>query len=193
LCQTLVITADTSLDEEPARLPDHGSNGGNVSIFKTVFTLVVTLTISAICLGQSEKPLLLRSPSVSRTHVAFSYGCDIWIVSREGGAARRLTASIGIETHLVFSPDGSQVAFPGEYDGNQDVYVVATGGGVPRRLTYHPGPDEVAGWTPDGKRIMFRSLRSSYTFGASNSSQFQLGGGPKRDPCREGLRRFVFG
>jgi tricorn protease len=128
-------------------------------------------------LGQGEKPLLLRSPSVSRTHVAFSCAGDIWIVSREGGAARRLTASIGIETHPVFSPDGSQVAFTGEYDGNQDVYVVATGGGVPRRLTYHPGPDEVAGWTPDGKRIMFRSLRSSYTFGGVQLFTIPVEGG----------------
>src|SRR5262245_48378214 len=89
----------------------------------------------------------------------------------------RLTASIGIEGHPVFSPDGSQVAFTGEYDGNQDVYVVATGGGVPRRLTYHPGPDEVVGWTPDGKRIMFRSLRSSYTFGGVQLFTIPVEGG----------------
>ena len=144
---------------------------------KTIVTLLLTVAVAAICLGQGEKPLLLRSPAVSRTHVAFSYGGDIWIVSREGGEAKRLTASIGIETNPVFSPDGSQVAFTGEYDGNQDVYLVPAGGGVPRRLTYHPGPDEAAGWTPDGKRLLFRSLRSSFTFGGVQLFTIPVDGG----------------
>ena len=43
-------------------------------------------------------------------------------------------------------PDGSLVAFTGDYEGNSDVYVVTTAGGEPRRLTWHPGTDEVVGW-----------------------------------------------
>ena len=57
---------------------------------------------------------------------------------RGGGEARRLTAGAGIETDPVFSPDGTLIAFTGEYDGNLDVYVVPAAGGVPRRLTCHP-------------------------------------------------------
>ena len=52
-----------------------------------------------------------------------------------------LTAGVGLESHPVFSPDGSQIAFAGEYDGNLDVYVVPVAGGQPKRLTYHPDPD----------------------------------------------------
>jgi tricorn protease len=109
--------------------------------------------------------LLLRKPTVSRTEVAFSYAGDIWIASRDGGEARRLTTGVGIETDPLFSPDGTQIAFTGEYDGNQDVYVVPVSGGVPRRLTYHPGPDEVVGWTPDGKQVLFRSMRKAHAYG----------------------------
>src|SRR5262249_27255265 len=65
----------------------------------------------------------------------------------------------GLETHPTFSPDGTQVAFTGEYDGNLDVYVVPAAGGEPRRLTYHPGADVAVGWTPDGKRVVFASQR----------------------------------
>ncbi len=61
-----------------------------------------------------------------------------------------------------FSPDGSQIAFTGEYDGNRDVYVVPAAGGVPRRLTYHPAEEYVAGWTPDGKKILFNSWGGSF-------------------------------
>jgi len=89
----------------------------------------------------------------------------LWTVGREGGEARRLTTG-GHERHPVFSPDGSLVAFTGEYDGNPDVYVVPASGGVPRRLTYHPGPDLALGWTPDGKQVLFQSWRSSFTGGA---------------------------
>lgn len=116
--------------------------------------------LAAACSVQAQ---LLLKPTLSRTEIAFSSAGDLWIVSREGGQARHLTSGPGTETHPAFSPDGTLVAFTGEYDGNQDVYVVAASGGVPRRLTWHPGPDTVLGWTPDGKHILFRSQRASYS------------------------------
>ncbi|MGH9415436.1 MAG: S41 family peptidase, partial [Terriglobales bacterium] len=107
--------------------------------------------------------LLLQTPTLSRTQIAFAYGGDIWIVARSGGAAHRLATGFGLESGPVFSPDGSEVAFTGVYDGNTDVYVVATTGGAPRRLTYHPAPDVAVGWTPDGAAVLFRSNRASYS------------------------------
>ncbi len=124
--------------------------------------VTVFLFLRALAPAQSEHPLLLQKPTVSRTHVVFSYAGDLWIAPREGGEAHRLTVGLGIETDPAFSPDGSLIAFTGEYDGNVDVYVVPAAGGVPRRLTWHPDPDRVVGWTPDGKRILFRSPRHSF-------------------------------
>ena len=113
--------------------------------------------------AQAANPYaLLRKPTVSKTEIAFSYGGDLWIVGRNGGEARRLTSDVGIEIDPIFSPDGSMIAFTGEYDGNEDVYVVSAAGGSPKRLTTHPGSDQAAGWTRDGKRILFRSPRGSY-------------------------------
>jgi tricorn protease len=101
---------------------------------------------------------------VSRTEIVFSYADNLWIASREGGDARRLTTG-GHERNPVFSPDGALVAFTGEYDGNPDVYVVPVGGGTPRRLTYHPAADGVIGWTPDGKQVLFASNRAAFASG----------------------------
>src|SRR6266853_1933407 len=112
--------------------------------------------------AQADPPLLLRFPTVSKTQIVFNYAGDLWIVSRDGGDASRLTSGIGTETVPVFSPDGTTIAFSGEYDGNQDVYVVPASGGVPRRLTYHPADEIVLGWTPDGKKILFASWGNSF-------------------------------
>jgi tricorn protease len=109
--------------------------------------------------GTAPSPLLLRAPAISSKSICFEYGGDLWLVPREGGEARRLTAGPGEETDPAFSPDGAWIAFTGEYEGNRDVYLVAAEGGQPQRLTHHPGEDEVIGWTPDGARILFRSKR----------------------------------
>lgn len=134
------------------------------SIMKTPFrtlpaTLLLVLSFSLFSLAQG--PTLFRQPAISKTDIAFSYAGDLWIVSRSGGDARRLTTGIGIETNPYFSPDGSRIAFTGDYDGNTDVFVIPSNGGVPQRITYHPSPDLVSGWTPDGKSVMFASSRNS--------------------------------
>jgi tricorn protease len=106
-------------------------------------------------------PLMLQDPSLSQTSIAFSWGGYIWTVPREGGAARQLTTG-GHEASPVFSPDGTRIAFTGEYDGNVDVFVVPASGGSPRRLTWHPGADQAVSWTRDGKKVCFRSGRDAY-------------------------------
>lgn len=112
---------------------------------------------------------LLRRPTVSRDHVAFEYAGDLWVVSRSGGQARRLTSTPEAETDPHFSPDGTQIAFTSTVRGNTDVYLVPTSGGEPTRLTYHPGVDVVRGWTPDGRRILFASSRATLPTPGANS------------------------
>ena len=107
---------------------------------------------------------------MSRDSVAFEYAGDLWVVSRSGGPARRLTSTPGAEIDPYFSPDGSQIAYTSTVAGNTDVYVVPAAGGDPKRLTYHPGIDRVRGWTPDGRRVIFASVRDS----APQQSYFRL-------------------
>ncbi len=121
--------------------------------------LLLSIAIPATVTAQGTR--LIRHPTVSRELVAFAYAGDLWLVSRDGGQARRLTSTPGAEMDPYFSPDGSQIAFSATVAGNTDVYVVQTAGGDPRRLTYHPGPDRTRGWTPDGRRVVFASGRIS--------------------------------
>jgi tricorn protease len=126
--------------------------------------------------AQDPAPLLLRDPSISQTQVVFSFAGSLWIASREGGEARRLTTG-GREHNPRFSPDGSLIAFTGDYDGTRGVYVVPAAGGVPRRLTYHPADLAALGWTPDGKEILFSSERSSFAAGVVQLFTVPLAGG----------------
>jgi tricorn protease len=124
---------------------------------------VFALLVASVCLADENPPLLLHHPTISATQIVFVYAGDLWSVPRAGGVAQRLTAGMGTASRPVFSPDGSEIAFTGDYDGNADVYVIPASGGTPRRLTYHPAADEVVGWTRDGKSVLFASSRASYS------------------------------
>ena len=114
---------------------------------------------------------LLRFPDIDGDRVVFTYAGDLWLASTDGGLATRLTAHPGLELFPRFSPDGSAIAFTGQYDGDEQVYVIPSSGGVPKQLTYYParGPlaprwgydNQVYDWSPDGAAVLFRSLRYS--------------------------------
>lgn len=106
---------------------------------------------------------LLRLPDIHGDRIVFTYAGDLWTVSAQGGEARRLTAAPGMAGAAKFSPDGTTLAFSGNYDGNNDVYTMPAGGGEPQRLTWHPSFDRVIDWQPDGKAVRFQSQRASRT------------------------------
>lgn len=134
--------------------------------------LFVFLSSAVVQEAQSQVDArMLRYPDVSATQVTFVYAGDIWVAPKEGGSAVRLSSPAGEETFPRFSPDGSAIAFSGNYDGNTDVYVMQSSGGVPVRVTHHPMNDRVVDWHPDGTRVLFASSRES---GKQRFSQFYL-------------------
>lgn len=126
-----------------------------------LFALTAAAATQASSPSPSQPALLLQTPSVSRSGIAFAYADDVWIAPREGGKAHVLVQAVDRASDPVFSPDGSRVAYSARVNGNVDVYVVAVSGGEPKRLTWHPGDDRVVGWTPDGRRVLFMSRRAS--------------------------------
>lgn len=52
----------------------------------------------------AETGLLMRTPTMNRTEIVFSFAGDLWSVRREGGSAQRLTSSPGTEINPIFSP-----------------------------------------------------------------------------------------
>ncbi|HTZ54843.1 MAG TPA: PDZ domain-containing protein [Candidatus Acidoferrum sp.] len=125
------------------------------------FALAALLLGVSFVPARAANPLILQSPTVSRTQIAFVYGGDIWTVGHDGGTAHRIVTGFGLAGAPYFSPDGSTIAFSANYDGSTNIYTVPASGGEPTRLTYHPGADVVIGWTPDGSKILFASHRES--------------------------------
>ncbi|TAL67601.1 MAG: protease [Bacteroidetes bacterium] len=130
---------------------------------------IVTFILSFLftCVSFAGEGRILRFPNVSETQITFAHGGDIYVVSKSGGLARKITNSEGLELFPRFSPDGTQIAFIGEYDGNREIYVVPSTGGEPKRITYsmdipgvaeRMGPDKIImQWSNDGKKILYRS------------------------------------
>ena len=105
---------------------------------------------------------MIRQPDVSATQIVFVYAGDIWVVPKTGGEAVRLSSPRGEESFPKFSPDGSTLAFSGNYDGNLDIYTVPVKGGLPQRVTHHGAPDRVIDWYPDGKSILLATTMTSF-------------------------------
>lgn len=71
--------------------------------------------------GTNSLTHLLRYADISKDKVVFVYAGNLWVASRQGGNAHRLTANVGGDQFPKFSPDGKWIAFTAPYDGNPDV------------------------------------------------------------------------
>jgi tricorn protease len=132
--------------------------------FLLTFGFIVSFGSSS---GAAEKPAridarMMRQPDVSATHIVFVYAGDIWVAPKSGGEAVRLSSPRGEESFPKFSPDGSTIAFSGNYDGNMDIYTVPVKGGLPQRVTHHGALDRVIDWYPDGQAILYATTMTSF-------------------------------
>ncbi|MEE2972253.1 MAG: S41 family peptidase [Planctomycetota bacterium] len=119
--------------------------------------LALGLTTGPVVAGSEERAAtdgsgtsMHRYPDISNDEIVFVYANDLWRVPIEGGVALPLASPPGLETMPRFSPDGTEVAFLGNYEGGRDIYVVPVDGGLPRRVTHHPTGERLSDWTPDG-------------------------------------------
>jgi tricorn protease len=125
--------------------------------------IMILLSFGWVSAQPSGESRMMTNPSVSNDHIVFVYANDLWLAKTDGSDVMRLTANEGAEFAPCFSPDGTTIAFTGQYDGNTDVFTIPAVGGTPTRLTWHPEGDYVRGFTPDGKSILFVSIRESFT------------------------------
>jgi len=138
---------------------------------------VATFLLPAFASAQQPLPQttrLLRFPTTNGEAIVFCYAGELYTVGKDGGVARRLTSGPGYSSFPHFSPDGKQLAFTSQYDGNTEVYVMPGDGGEPKRLTTtatlgrddisdRMGPNNIVmGWQNTQPTVVFRSRRTSF-------------------------------
>jgi dipeptidyl aminopeptidase/acylaminoacyl peptidase len=192
------LTSDASDEFDPAWSPDGRQiafvrdDGGNRDIW----------VMNPDGSGQvrlTSDPASDRYPSwspdssalVFRSNRRPSTSFDIWKMRADGSDAVRITADSGLwgqslETDPTWSPDGLQVAFVSDRDGNREIYAANADGSSPRRLTDNPATDQFPAWSPDGSKIAFGTDRDGneeiYVMSASDGSgQTNLTANPATD------------
>ena len=147
-------------------------------LFRLVLLALAGVTLAHPASAQDGKlpdtTRLLRFPTTNGAQIVFDYAGQLYTVPKEGGIARPLTSGPGYDSFPRFSPDGTQIAFTGQYDGNTEVYTMPADGGTPKRLTTSAtlsrddisdrmGPNNlVMGWLNTQPRVIFRSRMDSF-------------------------------
>ncbi len=100
------------------------------------------------------------------------------LISPKPGEAERLTNNAADDRWPRVSPDGAQIAFFSNRDGNSEIYTMSIDGSRQTRLTNNPAADEGPTWSPDGTKLAFNSNRDGdheiFVMNRDGSGQTQL-------------------
>jgi Tol biopolymer transport system component len=125
--------------------------------------LVVAVFLLALPLLPAAEPARGSAGEAPAGTVAFSSlaprGWDLHVTEVQTRRCRRLTDHPALDYNAAFGPDGKQIAFVSERDGNLELYVVRADGSGLKRLTTEFALDDHPAWSPDGKRLAFVSTR----------------------------------
>jgi TolB protein len=100
-----------------------------------------------------------RSGRRRRYQWDFDPHMDLFTANLDGTDPVRLTAEPGYDAECSFSPDGTQILFVSDRDGDPDIYVMSADGSDVRQLTNAPGYDGGPFFSPDGRWITYRTDR----------------------------------
>ncbi|MBC8402903.1 MAG: PD40 domain-containing protein [Candidatus Marinimicrobia bacterium] len=87
-----------------------------------------------------------------------TYNGNIWIMRPDGSEKTQLTFDV-LDRDPVWSPDGQQILFWSNRDGDANIWVMNADGTNPHHLTVDPNYDVSPSWSPDGQSIIFVSGR----------------------------------
>ena len=137
------------------------------------------------CSKQARKSRQAHRTREVKLNDKFSRG-EVYVINVDGSNPINLTQSLKKpEVYPEWSPDGQQIAFTSDRDGNFDIYVMNADGTNPINLTNHLAEDSSPAWSPDGTRIAFQSIRDGnfdiYVMAADGANPINLTNHPAED------------
>lgn len=143
-----------------------------IIVMKHFFASVLLIALTLSAYAQQENKMM-RFPSIHGETVVFSFAGDLYRASINDGIAHKLTNSNGYEMFAKISPNGKNIAFTGQMDGNTEVFMMPIEGGQPKRLTYtatsgrddvsdRMGPNNIVMTWQDDSHIVFRSRKQTF-------------------------------
>lgn len=106
-------------------------------------------------------------------------------MSPDGTQKTLLVPKLGVGYEGVLSPDGKQLAYVSDLDGDTEIYLARADGSHPHALTRNEASDFDPAWSPDGARIAFASNRTGdfevYTVGTDGKGLRRLTRSPGHD------------
>jgi Tol biopolymer transport system component len=88
--------------------------------------------------------------------LAFVRAGDIWIADADGSNPIKLTTHPASDRSPRWSPDGTEIAFSSNRDGDFEIFVIEAGGSGQRQVTFNTGAqDRLPSWSADGAQIVY--------------------------------------
>lgn len=84
---------------------------------------------------------------------------DIFMADLDGNIVKQLTNAKGYDAEPTLSPDGKQMIYTSDKDGDIDLYIMNLETGEEKRITNTLGYDGGAWFSPDGTKIIWRASR----------------------------------
>ncbi len=111
-------------------------------------------------LGSNDCP-----PTPDRTKYGNKYiwplydSYDIFMANLDGKIVKQLTSAKGYDAEATLSPDGEQMLYTSDKDGDIELYIMNLNTGAEKRITNMLGYDGGAWYSPDGTKLIWRASR----------------------------------